>query len=108
MHVKDKRIELDNFKYCAIIEYYRDKPERDHHKPVEKMFETMSAAQKFLEKFPRDIWDGFAIDDFKYREIDDGRKTKRSNKPISKDVFGEGRRKKRRDWIYGRALVDSI
>lgn len=73
MNIKDKRIELDNFKYRTIIEYYRDKPERDKHLPVVKLFETMSGAQKFLSKYPRDIWDGFAINNHKYREPDERR-----------------------------------
>jgi len=102
MHVKDKRIELDNFKYRAIIEYYRDKPSRDRHKPVRKIFETMTAAQKFLEKYPRDIWDGFAINDYKYREIDE-RKNKRIDKPIFNKPFN--RKETHIDWVYGRTLV---
>lgn len=100
MHVKDKRIELDNFKYRAVVEYYRDNPNRDHHKPVIKIFETMSAAQKFLTKFPCDIWDGFAIDDHRYKEIDE-RKTKRET-----NIFN-GKRKKKPDWIYGRTILQT-
>lgn len=77
--VKDKSIRLDgNFKYLASIEYFQDVPERDGDSLIEKQFETFKAAQKYLRKFPRDVWDGYAPSDLNYREIDERKRYARA------------------------------
>ncbi|RLB67977.1 MAG: hypothetical protein DRH04_07285 [Deltaproteobacteria bacterium] len=69
--VKDKRIEhTANYKFLAIVEYYQDHPDRYEDRLVAKVFETLTGAQKFLSKFPRDVWDGYDKDDGRYREVD--------------------------------------
>jgi hypothetical protein len=77
--IKDKRIRMIDFRYIAIVEYYNDTPDRDNDKQIEKMFATMEAAQIYLDQFPRDIWDGFDMDDRRYREIDERGKNERKN-----------------------------
>ncbi len=61
--VKDKRITLKGSTgsiFLATVEYYQDRPIRDEHATVDQEFPDMKSAQKFLAKFPRDIWDGLA------------------------------------------------
>jgi hypothetical protein len=72
--VKDKRIMLKGQDlYLAVVEYFQDTPARDADKTIEEPCETMVIAQKFLAKFPRDIWDGHAPSEFNYRETDERR-----------------------------------
>jgi hypothetical protein len=71
--VKDKRITLKEG-FLAVVEYYRDRPERDGDLPREKHFITLKAAQEWLLNFPADIWDGTAINQRDYKEIDEERK----------------------------------
>jgi hypothetical protein len=66
--VKDKRIEGNNA-YLAVVEYYQDSPARDGHTDVQQLFETLPGAQKFLAKFPRDIWDGFDSSDYRLLKV---------------------------------------
>lgn len=66
--IKDKRIEKVNFKFLTTIEYMQ--PEI---KTKEKIFETLAGAQKYLRKFPPDVWDGFDMLDGRYREVDERR-----------------------------------
>ena len=61
--VKDKRITLKgptSVIFFATVEYYKDRPTRDEHLAVEREFPDMKSAQKFLGKYPRDVWDGTA------------------------------------------------
>lgn len=61
--VKDKHITLKGPKdsiFLATVEYYQDCPDRDEHSAVEQQFPDMKEAQKFLEKYPRDVWTGTA------------------------------------------------
>jgi hypothetical protein len=61
--IKDKCIALKGPSgsiFLAVVEYYQDRPSRDEHAVVEQEFPDMKSAQKFLEKFPRDVWDGTA------------------------------------------------
>jgi|GEM_PF-4477593 len=61
--VKDKHITRKGHAgliYLATVEYYQDRPFRDEHFPVVREFSDLKAAQKFLEKYPRDVWDGLA------------------------------------------------
>jgi hypothetical protein len=70
--VKDKRIEvLPDWTYLAIVEYYQDTEKRDKHEPKKRQFQTITTAQRWLAKFPRDVWDGQAVSEAGYREIDD-------------------------------------
>jgi len=59
--VKDKQITLKGpggAIFFATVEYYQDRPSRDEHTTVKQGFPDMKSAQKFLEIFPRDVWDG--------------------------------------------------
>jgi hypothetical protein len=59
--VKDKHITLKgptSAIFFASVEYYQDRPTRDEHFAVEQAFPDMKSAQKFLEAYPRDVWDG--------------------------------------------------
>ena len=59
--VKDKHITLKGSGagvFFATVEYYQDRPTRDEHLAVEQEFPDMKSAQKFLGKYPRDVWDG--------------------------------------------------
>lgn len=79
--IKDKHIYLgSDFKYIAYIEYYQDVPERDKDETIEHVFNTFSAAQRFLRKFPRDVWDGFDVSSFNYKEIDERKRNDDSAK----------------------------
>lgn len=69
--VKDKRIEPGTMFFKAVVEHFQDTPYRDEDIPVERMFDTLVLAQKFLVTFPRDIWDGFDATDFNYHEVDE-------------------------------------
>ena len=61
--VKDKLITLkgsgDGIFFATVV-YYQDSPDRDEHLAVEQEFPDMKSAQKFLEAYPRDVWDGTA------------------------------------------------
>ena len=67
--VKDKSITLENFKFRAHVAYY------DGRIVDCGLFETLSLAQRELRKYPRDVWDGYDKDDFRYKEPDNVRKT---------------------------------
>ena len=61
--VKDKHITLKGPTraiFLAVVEYYQDHPTRDEHIDVDQEFPDIKLAQKFLKKFPRDVWDGQA------------------------------------------------
>ncbi len=68
--VKDKRICPGGIFFLAVVEYFQDTPVRDDHIAVEVLFETLVLAQKFLVTFPRDVWDGYEVTNFKYTEVD--------------------------------------
>lgn len=72
--VKDKHIKRaspSSESYVAVVVYYQDTPQRDAHKPISSVWNTVRQAQKWLDKFPRDIWDGYDKDDRKYVETDE-------------------------------------
>jgi hypothetical protein len=58
--VKDKHITIRGKVFLATVEYYQDRPSRDEHVAVERELLGFKEAQKFLARFPRDIWDGTA------------------------------------------------
>ena len=63
--VKDKSITLEAFKYRAHVAYY------DGRVVDCGLHESLKAAQKVLRKYPRDVWDGYDKNDFRYREVDE-------------------------------------
>ena len=88
--VKDKRITLKGTcLYSAKVEYFQDCPERDGHGSVSKLCNSIPEAQKYLAGFPRDVWDGSALSEINYREIDERRKQKvKQRKPDRRTAFG--------------------
>lgn len=78
--IKDKHIKrtsLYSDSYLAIVIYYQDRPERDEHKPKHRTFFSLREAQKWLDKFPPDIWCGWDKDDLRYDEVDERNNEKR-------------------------------
>ena len=68
--VKDKNITLEFLQYRAQVAYYNGRVEDCG------LFSAIGDAQKVLDKYPRDVWDGYDHCDFKYLEVDDGRRHK--------------------------------
>ena len=62
--VKDKSITLEHFQFRAHVAYY------DGRVVDCGLHATLPAAQKVLARFPRDVWDGYDKDDFRYKEPD--------------------------------------
>lgn len=62
--IKDKSITLENFQFRAHVAYY------DGRLIDCGLHASLPAAQKVLAKFPRDVWDGYDKDDFRYQEPD--------------------------------------
>jgi len=62
--VKDKSITLEHFQYRAHVAYY------DGRVLDCGLHATLPAAQKVLAKYPRDVWDGFDKEDYRYKEPD--------------------------------------
>lgn len=93
--VKDKNIRLEGFQYRARVEYYNGKV-------IDcGLFETLPQAQKELLKYPRDVWDGYDKDDYRYKEPEFYvRKTPRHSKAL--------RPRQRSLPLFGRTLVGSI
>ena len=85
--VKDKRITLENWKFRAKVEFYTGQITDCG------LFESLKIAQKELEKYPPDVWDGYSVEDHRYREIDDG-------KPITK-CFVRPRHRRKNSNILG-------
>jgi hypothetical protein len=54
----------------ASVVYYQDTLKRDDDEPAQFMCESLKEAQKWLMKFPRDVWDGFERQDDINRELD--------------------------------------
>lgn len=103
--VKDKRIMLDGEGYLAVVEYFRDTPERDDDTPQEHNFATMDAAQKWLEKFPRDAWLGFEITEIIQRELDRKKNNVRHTERED-NVLGEAARYEHDDLrVFGRSFA---
>ena len=97
--VKDKRITLKTADlYLATVEYFQDTFHRDAHEQIDKEFATISAAQKWLEKFPRDIWDGYDSSDFNYQEPDENDYVNKRRPPIRNRSTAKGSQ-------FGRELV---
>ena len=82
--VKDKSIRLENWKYRAQVYYY------DGRVVNCGLFDTLVAAQKALLKYPRDVWDGYEKDDYRYKDPD--RVRKRKNRTDSLDMARDGLR----------------
>lgn len=80
--VKDKNIRLENWKYRAQVFYY------DGRVVNCGLFESLVLAQKSLLKFPRDVWDGYEKDDYRYKDPDHVRKRKNNSKGLDMDRDG--------------------
>lgn len=66
--MKDKHIVLSkDYRYRAEVCYY------DGSTVDCGVFDTLRQAQRELEKYPPDVWDGFAHTDKRYREPDEKR-----------------------------------
>ena len=78
--VKDKCIRCSNADHAdecendecfvATVVYYQDAPHRDEDYSVRAVWGSLKEAQKWLMKFPRDIWDGFERQEDINRELD--------------------------------------
>lgn len=94
--VKDKNIRLEAFKYRARVEYY------DGRVVDCGLFESVDLAKRELAKYPRDIWEGYSVDHYRYREPDfNARKTERVSEPLHPDKPSGGR-------CFGRTLVGLV
>ena len=68
--VKDKNIRIENWKYRAKVYYY------DGRVVNCGLFDSLVLAQKALMRYPRDVWDGYEKDDYRYRDPEHVKKRK--------------------------------
>jgi hypothetical protein len=85
--VKDKNIRMEGIGFRSQVEYYNGKIINCG------LHDSLLRAQRSLDRYPRDVWDGYDCTDYRYREpsIKRRKRTSSSPPPRLRRLFLSGR-----------------